>query len=82
MLLLFHQLRFLNDQLVYARDNFRAVTRQFEFGLSNSLDIMDANALLVSAERKAASAAYNYQYALLVMKKATGTLLKPMPSDQ
>ena len=47
-------LRFLNDQLVFARDNYRAVARQFEFGLSNSLDVMDANTLLVSAERKAA----------------------------
>jgi outer membrane protein len=69
-------LKFLNDQLVYARDNIRAVARQFEFGLSTSLDVMDANTLLVSSERKAALAAYNYQYALLVMKKATGTLLQ------
>ena len=68
-------LRFLNDQLVFARDNYRAVARQFEYGLSNSLDVMDANTLLVSAERKAVSATYNYQYALLVMRKATGTLL-------
>jgi outer membrane protein len=68
-------LRFLNDQLVFARDNYRAVARQFEFGLSNSLDVMDANTLLVSAERKVAAAAYNYQLALLRMKKATGTLL-------
>lgn len=68
-------LRFLNDQLVFARDNYRAVARQFEFGLSNSLDVMDANTLLVSAERRVASAAYNFQYALLVMRKATGTLL-------
>lgn len=69
-------LRFLSDQLVYARDNIRAVARQFEYGLSTSLDVMDANTLLVSSERKAALAAYNYQYALLVMKKATGTLLQ------
>ena len=74
-------LRFLNDQLVFARDNYRAVARQFEFGLSNSLDVMDANTLLVSAERKAASAAYNYQYALLVMRKATGTLLTKQTMD-
>lgn len=68
-------LQFLNDQMVFARDNYRAVARQFEFGLSNSLDVLDANTLLVSAERKVASAVYNYQLALLRMKKATGTLL-------
>jgi len=68
-------IRFLNDQLAFARENYRAVVRQFEFGLSNSLDVMDANALLVSAERKAAAADLGYQLALLRMKKATGTLL-------
>jgi len=68
-------LRFLNDQLIFARDNFRAVDRQFEFGLSNSLDVMDANTLLVSAERRVASAEYGYRLALLRIKKATGNLL-------
>jgi len=68
-------LLFLNDQMVFARDNYRAVARQFEFGLSSSLDVLDANTLLVSAERKVASAIYNYQLALLRMEKATGTLL-------
>lgn len=70
-------LRFLNDQLLFARDNYNAVERQFDFGLSNSLDVMDANTLLVSAERKVASALFNYQLSLLRMKKATGTLLGP-----
>jgi len=68
-------LQFLNDQLAFARDNYHAVARQFDFGLSNSLDVLDANTLLVSAERKAASADYNYRLAILRMKKATGTLL-------
>jgi outer membrane protein len=69
-------LQFLNDQFTFARDNYRAVARQFEFGLSSSLDVLDANTLLVSAERRVASAVYNYQLALLRMKKATGTLLR------
>jgi len=68
-------LQFLNDQMVFARDNYRAVARQFDFGLSSSLDVLDANTLLVAAERKVAAALYNYQLALLRMKKATGTLL-------
>jgi outer membrane protein len=68
-------LQFLNDQLVFARDNYHAVARQFDFGLANSLDVLDSNTLLVSAERKAASALYNYELALLRMKKATGTMI-------
>jgi outer membrane protein len=74
-------LRFLSDQLLFARDNYRAVERQFEFGLSNSLDVMDANTLLVSAERKAASAEYGYRLALLRIKKAAGTLLETLAGN-
>jgi outer membrane protein len=68
-------LRFLSDQLLFAQENYRAVARQFEFGLSNGLDVMDANTLLVSAETRAATAAYGYRLALMRIKKATGTLL-------
>lgn len=71
-------LQFLNDQLLFARENYRGVDRQFVFGLANSLDVMDANTLLVSAERKVASAEYGYRLALLNMRKATGTLLQTL----
>jgi outer membrane protein len=69
-------LKFLDDQLAFARDNERAVARQFENGLASSLDLIDANTVLGSSEQKQASAFYNYQLALIRMKKATGTLLK------
>lgn len=75
-------LKFLEDQLVYARDNYNAVAKQFEFGLSQSLDVMDANALLVTSERDLAAAVYNYQVAILKLKKATGTLLKAVTGSQ
>lgn len=65
-------LRFLEDQLLFARENYHAVFRQFEVGLANSLDVMDANTLLVSAERKAAAAAFRLQLASLRLKKAAG----------
>jgi len=65
-------LRFLEDQLLFARENYHAVFRQFEVGLANSLDVTDANTLLVSAERKAAAAAFRLQLASLRLKKAAG----------
>jgi outer membrane protein len=67
-------LQFLDDQLLFARDNYHAVLRQFMFGLASSLDILDANTLLVSAERNAAAAGYLFQLALLRLKKAAGML--------
>jgi outer membrane protein len=71
-------LRFLNDQLLFARENYHAVERQFEFGLSSSLDVLDANTLLVSAQTKVAAAEYGYRLALLRIQKAAGTLLTAM----
>lgn len=76
-------LRFLDDQLLFARDNYHAVSRQFDVGLADSLDVLDANTLLVSAERKAAAAALRLQFASLRLKKAAGlpwALAKTEPS--
>jgi outer membrane protein len=75
-------LQFLDDQVAFARDNYQAVARQFDFGLSNSLDVLDANTLLVSSETKAVSAVYNYRLALLRMKKATGMLMATVAVNQ
>ncbi len=64
------------DELIFSRDNYNAVSRQFDFGLANSVDVMDANTLLVRAQRQLIDAVYNYQLAALRVKRATGTLLK------
>jgi len=69
-------LRYLEDHVAFARDNFRGVSRQFEMGLASSIDVIDANNLLVSSERQVASAVYSYQLAILAVEGATGTLLK------
>jgi outer membrane protein len=65
----------LEDQLIFAQDNYRAVTRQFEMGLANSIDVMDANTLLVSTERQLTNAVYSHQVFQFRMKRATGVLL-------
>jgi outer membrane protein len=65
----------LEDQLLFAQDNYKAVTRQFEMGLANSIDIMDANTLLVSTERQLTNAVYSHQVFQFRMKRATGVLL-------
>jgi outer membrane protein len=64
----------LRDELAYASDNFNAVSKQFTYGLATSLDVMDANTLLVTAERQLAEAGYDYHLSILGMKRATGTL--------
>lgn len=74
-------LKSLEDQLTFARDNYNAVSKQFEFGLANSIDVMDANTLLVTAERQLADARYNYQLSILKLKRATGTLFKTVVNE-
>jgi len=69
-------LKSLEDQMTFAKDNYNAVSKQFEYGLANSLDVMDANTLLVTSERQLSEAKYNHQLSLLKLKRATGTLLK------
>jgi outer membrane protein len=75
-------LKFLEDQLAFAEDNFNAVIRQFDNGLALSLDVMDANSLLLSAERNVADALYNYQLAYLRLKRTSGTLLQFVTSSK
>jgi outer membrane protein len=65
----------LQDQLAFARENNTAVTKQFEFGLASIIDVIDANNLLVTAERQLYDAIYTYQLAILRLKRATGELL-------
>jgi len=69
-------LKFLEDQLIFAEDNFNAVIRMFNNGLATSLDVMDANSLLLSAEKNINEARYNYQLANLRVKRTSGTLLQ------
>ena len=69
-------LKFLEDQLTFAEDNYNAVIRQFNNGLALSLDVMDANSLLLSAEKNVNEALYNYQLANLKLKRTSGMLLQ------
>lgn len=71
----------LGAEVAYARDNYNSVTKQFEYGLADSIDVMDANTLLVTSERQLAYAQYDRQLALLKLQRATGTLLKTVAGN-
>jgi len=73
-------LKSLEDQLKFARENFTSISKQYEFGLAHSIDVIDSNTLLVTAERQFTDAHYNYQLSILKVEKATGTLLKTVIS--
>jgi outer membrane protein len=66
----------LQDQVAFAKENYNAVSKQFDFGLAHSVDVMDANTSLVEAEIDFFRAQYDYQLSIIRLKRATGTLLK------
>jgi len=72
----------LEAEVEYASENYRTVSKQFEYGLADSIDVMDANTLLVTSERELANAGYDHQLAILKLRRATGTLLKTIVSQQ
>lgn len=64
-------------QVNSAKRNYKQVAAQFEEGLANSVDQVDAFAALNQAQNQLASAHYNYQLNLIKLKLATGTFQIP-----
>jgi outer membrane protein len=65
----------LEKQLRFALENYKAVERQFKYGLANSVDVVDANTLLTTAERQLADARLSLAFSRLELERATGTFL-------
>lgn len=74
-------LKSLEDQMTFASDNYISVSKQYQFGLANSIDVIDANTLLIASEKQLADANYSYQLSILRLKRVTGTLLKSVISQ-
>lgn len=66
----------LRDQLDFSRENYNAVTKQFRHGLANSVDVMDANTLLVTSQMQLLESRYDHQLAVLKLERARGIFLK------
>ncbi|MFQ3574328.1 MAG: TolC family protein, partial [Thermodesulfovibrionales bacterium] len=62
----------LRDQVAFASDNYNAVSKQFEYGLANSIDVMDANNLLVTSQQRLAETDYNFRLSILKIKRSIG----------
>jgi len=75
-------LKSLQDRVAFAADNYNSIFKQYQFGLAHSIDVIDANTLLITSERQLVDANYNYQLSVLKLKWVTGTLLKTVISPQ
>ena len=74
-------LQSLRDQVKFADDNYNSVSKQYKFGLANSIDIIDANTLLLTAERQLTDADFNYRLSLVRMQRTAGVLLKTILAE-
>lgn len=73
--------RAYESQLRYATENYQAVTRLYEHGMANVVEVMDANTLLTTAQLQLSDAHYNVQLAVLGVERAAGTLLARIESE-
>lgn len=81
----FHNLEAYNSviesfkrQVSFAEENYTMVFKQFTYGLATNVDVIDANTTLISSQRNLANAEYDYQVAILELKKRVGILLEEM----
>lgn len=65
----------LKDELKSARENFNSVNMQFRYGMADSVDMMDANTLLVKAERELSDAEYSHAFSILGIMRARGDIV-------
>jgi len=69
-------------EVEFGQENYNLVSKQFQYGLANSVDVMDANTRLVTSERELLNARYVYVLAILQLKRVTGMLLKEVVGNQ
>lgn len=65
----------LQHELKSAQENYKAVDMQFKYGIANSIDMMDANTLLLQAERRINDSEYTLYLAILKILYTKGDLL-------
>ncbi len=75
------ELKHLEDQVRFAREAFSLASRQFEVGLGTNIEVLDANASLLDAERKYSNALYDREIAILQIKKESG-IFSPLQTPQ
>ncbi|MEH0020019.1 MAG: TolC family protein [Desulfobacter sp.] len=71
----------LADEVKSAQENYTAVQMQFKYGMADSIDIMDANTLLVDAERRMSNAEYTYYLSILRITYTQGDILNRLLAD-
>ena len=65
----------LQDELKFSEENYNAVQMQYKYGMADIIDIVDANSLLVSAQRRVSDAENVFYIAVLKILYTRGDLI-------
>ncbi len=69
-------------QVSSAQENYDMVFQQFKFGTSTTVDVIDADTTLISAESSLASATYDQELAAIELKYNIGTVMEEVSSGK
>lgn len=72
----------LADEVKSAEENFNAVQMQFRYGMADSIDIMDANTLLVDAQRRMSNARSSFYLSTLKIIYTQGDILGRLLNEE
>lgn len=70
------------NEIKFAAENYTLVSKQFQFGLADSVDVIDANTRLVTSERELLNAQYVYVLSIVRLMREMGILLKTVVSGK
>lgn len=73
------ELEHLKHRVAFARENFSLASRQFAVGLGTNIDVLDANATLIDAERQLSNTTYDREIAILQLERTVGIFLRLAP---
>ena len=66
----------LRDQLAFATENYTLVSKRFQVGLATNIDVLDANNILIDAERQLTNNTYDRDLAVIRLQKGMGVFLQ------
>ncbi len=74
------ELEHLKNRVRFAREAYSLASQQFNVGLGTHIDVLDANADLLDAERRFSNTIYDREFSILHLKKKVG-LFSPLPVE-
>lgn len=69
------ELDHLKRRVVFAKEAFSLTSRQFAVGLGTQIDVLDASAALMDAERQLSNTIYDREVAILDLERSVGVFL-------